>query len=147
LIFLVMVVAAAGSPVAQRGQGQGGGGNQAARGPAGPGLTLTTTAFTDGGEVPAKYTQSDPNAVSPKLDWANVPNGVATFALIFHDPDVALQRKADDVLHWMVFNIPGTSRGLPEAMPATAQMPDGTIKAKNLRGGVGYMGPGAPAPG
>src|SRR5262249_45468639 len=116
LIFSVMIVAAVGSTFAQRQQGQGGGGGtQAARGPAGPGLTLTTTAFPDGGEVPAKYTQADPNAVSPKLDWTNVPNGVATFALIFHDPDVALQRKADDVLHWMVFNIPGTSKGLPEA--------------------------------
>jgi Raf kinase inhibitor-like YbhB/YbcL family protein len=117
------------------------------KGPAVPGLTLTTPAFADGAEIPAKYTQSDPNAVSPKLEWTNVPMGTVTFALIFHDPDVALQRKTDDVLHWMTFNIPGSARELPEGVPATAKMADGTIQAKNLRGGVGYMGPGAPPQG
>jgi Raf kinase inhibitor-like YbhB/YbcL family protein len=119
------------------------------RGPAGPGLTLTTTGFADGSEIPTKFTMSAPdgNGVSPKLEWTNVPAGTVTFALIFHDPDVALQRKTDDVLHWMAFNIPGTARELPEGMPATAQTPDGTIQAKNLRNAVGYMGPGAGAAG
>ena len=120
---------------------------QAPKAPPRPGLTLTTTAFPDGGEVPARFTQSDPNAVSPKLDWTNVPPGTVTFALILHDPDVALQKKLGDVLHWMAFNIPGSATSLPEGMPATASMPDGTIQAKNLRGAVGYMGPGAPPAG
>ncbi len=134
----------AGGAQGQRGEGGGGG---RGRGPAVPGLTLTTTAFADGAEIPKKYTMADPNAVSPKLEWTNVPMGTVTFALILHDPDVALQRKMDDVLHWMAFNIPGTARELPEGMAATAQMPDGTVQAKNLRGAVGYMGPGAPAVG
>lgn len=112
-----------------------------------PGLTLTTSAFSDGGEIPARFTQSDPNAVSPKLEWTNVPAGTVTFALILHDPDVALQKKTDDVLHWMIFNIPGTAHELTEGVPANATLPDGTVQAKNLRGGVGYMGPGAPAVG
>ena len=112
-----------------------------------PGLTITTSAFPDGGEIPARFTQSDPNAVSPKLEWTNVPAGTVTFALILHDPDVALQKKADDVLHWMIFNIPGTAHELSEGVPANATLPDGTVQAKNLRGGVGYMGPGAPAAG
>ena len=112
-----------------------------------PGLTLTTSAFSDGGEIPARFTQSDPNAVSPKLEWTNVPAGTVTFALILHDPDVALQKKTDDVLHWMIFNIPGTAHELAEGVPANATLSDGTIQAKNLRGGVGYMGPGAPAAG
>lgn len=117
--------------------------------PAGPGMTLTTTAFADGAEVPARYTMNAPdgNGTSPKLEWTNVPNGTVSFALILHDPDVALQRNPDDVLHWMIFNIPGSARELPEGMPATAQMPDGAIQAKNLRGNVGYMGPGAPPAG
>jgi hypothetical protein len=33
--------------------------------PAGPGLTLTSPDFEDGGVIPNKYTQADPNAVSP----------------------------------------------------------------------------------
>lgn len=112
-----------------------------------PGLTLTTTAFADGAEIPSKYTQSDPSPVSPKLEWTNVPPNTVAFVLIMHDPDVAIQRKTDDVLHWMAFNIPGTARELPEGVPATASLPDGTVQAKNLRGGVGFMGPGAPAAG
>jgi len=118
-----------------------------AKAPPMPGFTLTTTAFEDGGVIPTKFTSADPNAVSPKLDWTNVPAGTVTFALIFHDPDVSMQRKLDDVLHWMAFNIPGSARGLPEGVPATATLPDGTVQAKNLRGGVGFMGPGAPPPG
>jgi len=91
------------------GEGRRGGG----RGPQGPGLALTTASFQDGGEIPAKYVGA--MGVSPKLDWANVPMGTVTFALIMHDPDVALQRKLDDVLHWMAFNIPGTATSLPDA--------------------------------
>jgi Raf kinase inhibitor-like YbhB/YbcL family protein len=123
--------------------GQRGGG----RGPSGPGLTLTSPDFEDGGIIPNKFTQADPMPVSPRLQWTNVPPNTQTFVLILHDPDVALQRKTDDVLHWMAFNIPGTEHELMGGMPATAQMPDGTVQAKNLRGGVGYMGPGAPPPG
>src|SRR3954468_12202777 len=86
----------------------------AKKAPARPGLTLTTTAFADGAEIPARFTQSDPKPVSPKLQWANVPANTVSFAMIMHDPDVALQRKTDDVLHWLIFNIPATVHELPE---------------------------------
>jgi Raf kinase inhibitor-like YbhB/YbcL family protein len=88
-----------------------------------------------------------PNPVSPKLQWANVPPNTVSFVLIAHDPDVALDKKSGDVLHWMAFNVPGTARELPEAVPATAQLPDGTIQGKNRRGAVGFLGPGAGAAG
>ncbi len=122
-------------------------GQPAARPPAGPGLTLTSPAFEDGGIIPNKYTQADPAPVSPKLTWTNVPAATVSFALIFHDPDVAIQKKVDDVLHGMWFNIPGTARELAEGLPATPTLPDGTVQAKNLRGQPGFMGPGAGAAG
>lgn len=148
LSMMAALAAVSGLTLSAQAPAGGGGGQGRGRGPAGPGLTLTTTAFADGGEIPTKYTSADPNGVSPKLDWTNVPAGTVTFALILHDPDVALQRNTDDVLHWMVFNIPGTATGLPEGVPpATVTLPDGTIQAKNIRGAAGYMGPGAPAPG
>ena len=116
--------------------------------PPGPGLTLTSPDFEDGGIIPNKYTQAVPDAVSPKLEWTHVPPGTVSFALILHDPDAALQRKTDDVLHWMIFNIPGTATELPQGVPAgKAELPDGAIQAKNLRGMPGFMGPGAPAAG
>jgi Raf kinase inhibitor-like YbhB/YbcL family protein len=116
-------------------------------GQTGPGLTLTTSAFPDGGEIPARFTQSAQSPVSPKLEWTNVPANTVSFVLIMHDPDVAVQRKIDDVLHWLVFNIPGSARDLPEGVPPTAQMPDGIVQGKNQGGVVGYRGPGAPAAG
>jgi Raf kinase inhibitor-like YbhB/YbcL family protein len=141
-ICTILLIAGIGSAVrGEKGQGQ-----QAAA-PAVPGLTLTTTAFADGDVIPPKFTQSDPNPVSPKLEWSNVPPNTASFVLIFHDPDVARQKTTEDVLHWMAFNIPGTARELPEGVPANAQLPDGTIQAKNLRGAIGFMGPGAGAAG
>jgi Raf kinase inhibitor-like YbhB/YbcL family protein len=115
--------------------------------PARPGLALTTTAFEDGGIIPNKYTQSDASPVSPKLSWTNVPAGVVTFALILHDPDTAPQKKAEDILHWMAFNIPASATGLPEGVPGTATLPDGAVQAKSFRGAIGYMGPGAGAAG
>jgi Raf kinase inhibitor-like YbhB/YbcL family protein len=121
---------------------------QQKKGPGGPGLTLTTSAFADGAVIPDKFTQAVPDAVSPKLEWTHVPANTVSFALILHDPDVALRRNTEDVLHWMAFNIPGTATELPEGVPAgSAQLADGTVQAKNLRGNAGYMGPGAGAAG
>ena len=136
----LLLTLAAGSLFAQdKGKGKG---------PAGPGLTLTSTAFADGSEIPAKYTQADPMPISPKLDWTNVPMATVTFALLMHDPDVVFNRSIEtDVTHWIVWNIPGASRGLPENVPPTAQMPDGMIQGKNQGNVVGYRGPGAPAAG
>jgi Raf kinase inhibitor-like YbhB/YbcL family protein len=130
----------AGWALSQDKGGKGGGKGA----PKGPGMAMSSPDFEDGGVIPNKFTQNDANvpAISPKLEWTNVPMGTMSFALIMHDPDNALNKKADDVLHWMAFNIPGTARGLNSAMSADAKLPDGTVQAKSLRGTPGYMGPG-----
>jgi Raf kinase inhibitor-like YbhB/YbcL family protein len=115
--------------------------------PAGPGLTLTTPDFSDGGVIPDKFTFAVKKFVSPKLEWSNVPKGTVSFALIFHDPDEAMHKKIEDVLHWLVFNIPGTARELPANLAPDPMLPDGTIQGKSVRRTPGYMGPGADAPG
>ena len=108
-----------------------------------PPMSLTSSAFTDGGVIPDKYTQAVPAPVSPPLAWENAPAGTVSYTLILRDPDVAIQKKSDDVLHWMVFNIPGATHSLPEGMDATAQLPNGSIQAKNITGKVGFLGSGA----
>lgn len=120
---------------------------QQAAPPAVPGLTLTSPDFEDGSVIPNKFTQAVDTYISPKLEWTHVPPNTASFALIMHDPDVAIDKKTGDVLHWLAFNIPGTSTGLPEAVPANATLSDGTIQGKNRSGAIGYRGPGAPAAG
>jgi Raf kinase inhibitor-like YbhB/YbcL family protein len=116
--------------------------------PTKPRLTLTTDAFEDGGIIPNRFTMAaEGTPVSPKLTWTYVPDGTASFALILHDPDTSLMKKTDEVLHWMIINIPGTANGLPEGVPAQPQLPDGSIQALNQSKKVGYMGMGAAAVG
>jgi Raf kinase inhibitor-like YbhB/YbcL family protein len=104
-------------------------------------MGLSSPDFEDGGIIPDKFTQQVAMPVSPRLVFANVPAATVSFVLIMHDPDNALNRGTGDVLHWMMFNIPGTAKGLDGGLPTTATLPDGSIQAKGIRS-VGYMGPG-----
>jgi Raf kinase inhibitor-like YbhB/YbcL family protein len=113
-----------------------------------PGLTLSTTAFEDGGIIPDKYTAAAGAAtVSPRLTWSHVPDGVVTFVLLEHDPDTSVNKTTAEILHWMTFNIPGATRELPEGVPVQAHRPDGSIQGLNYLHKPGYAGMGAPAPG
>ena len=125
-------------PPASAGQRGAGG-----RGPASPPLIMTSSAWEDGGVIPDKYTQAaGPTAPSPELKWSQVPAGTQSFVLLMHDPEPVLNRGSKmDITHWLVWNIPGTSTGLPEGVPA-GELPDGTRQV-SLRSN-GYMGPGAP---
>jgi Raf kinase inhibitor-like YbhB/YbcL family protein len=125
--------------------GPGGGAGGRGRGPARPGLALSSPDFEDGAVIPNKYTQADPNPVSPKLEWKNTPMGTVSFVLLMHDPDVAMGKKTDDVTHWMAFNIPGTATELAGGQSADPKLADGTIQLVNTGRKVGFMGPGAPA--
>ena len=107
-------------------------------------MTLTSTAWTDGGTIPAQYTQAG-TQVSPPFAWSNVPDGVMSFVLIAHDLDAATGNGTDDILHWMLWNIPAATRSLPEAIPQANQLPDGTRQISVS--GPYYRGPGAPAAG
>ena len=122
---------------------QGGPGGQNRRGPIQV-MSLTTAAWSDGGMIPAKYTQAGAQ-VSPPLAWSNVPDGVQSFVLIARDTDAAIGNGTDDVLHWMLWNIPASARSLAEAIPQGHQLPDGTRQIS--ASGPYYRGPGAPASG
>ena len=107
-------------------------------------MALTTTAWTDGGMIPKKHTQAG-EEMSPAFTWSNVPDGIQSFVLIAHDLDAAIGNGTDTILHWMLWNIPGTSRSLPEGVAAVPQLPDGTRQIS--ASGPYYRGPGAPASG
>ncbi len=134
-------------PIALAAQGApGGSAGQAAPGtpPPRPAMTLTTTAFPDGGQIPVKFTQAG-EQVSPALTWTNVPPGTASFVLHMRDPDVARNKTTEDQVHWLVWNIPGTATGLPEGVPKGAELADGSRQIS--ASGPVYRGPGAPASG
>ncbi len=106
-------------------------------------LTLTSSAFADGGEMPKRYTCEGEN-VSPPLAWSGAPEGTRSFALIVDDPD-APDPKAPKMtwVHWILFNIPAASTMLPEAVRPEA-LPAGTEEGLNDWRKRGYGGPCPP---
>ncbi|MET0292919.1 MAG: YbhB/YbcL family Raf kinase inhibitor-like protein [Steroidobacteraceae bacterium] len=108
-----------------------------ARGPGLIPLTIESSAFPDGGVVPEKYAFRGTNT-QPGFKFSNAPDNVQTYAIIFHDIDVAIGGNTDDVLHWVVWNIPGTTKEIPEG-----KLPEGSVNGKGIRNNE-YMGPGAP---
>lgn len=107
-------------------------------------MSLTTTAWTDGGRIPARHTQAGVQ-VSPPLAWTDAPDSAASFVLIARDADAAIGNGTDDLLHWMLWNIPKGTRSLPEGIAQGNQLPDGTRQIS--ASGPYYRGPGAPAAG
>lgn len=130
-----------GAPPAQPGRGGGGGrGRGAVRA-----MTLESPAFKDGSALPAKYSQAGAE-LSPPLAWSGAPDSTRSFVLIVHDLDAVVGNAGmDDVLHWMVWNIPATATSLPEGVP------HGPVSADSSRqisvSGPYYRGPAAPASG
>ena len=106
-------------------------------------MSLTSTAWPDGGQIPKKYTQAG-EQVSPPLAWSNVPDEAQSFVLIARDLD-AITNNGSEVLHWMLWNIPAAARSLAEGVAQGAELPDGTRQIS--QSGPYYRGPGAPASG
>jgi Raf kinase inhibitor-like YbhB/YbcL family protein len=105
-------------------------------------LIMTITAFAEGSDIPLRFTQAG-TQTSPEITWINTPPGTVTFLLHMHDMDVSRNHTTDDQLHWLVWNIPGTATGLPEGVPAGAQLQNGAYQIS--ASGPSYRGPGAPA--
>lgn len=112
--------------------GQGGGGP-----PRFSPLLMESTAFEDGGIVPQKYAGRE--GVQPGFTFSNAPDNAVSYAIIFHDLDVALQGGTTDVLHWIAWNIPAAANGIPEG-----RLPEGSVTGRNIAGQNAYFGPGAP---
>jgi len=147
-ILIALLMYAAHPAAAQQGNGP-------ARPNVTPPLTLTTTAFSDGGTIPVKYscaaTTPPPGGrlhvslgVSPPLHWSNAPAGTASFVLILHDGDAHIAKAYDDIPHWVIFNIPANATSLPEGVPPDSPMADGTVQGNNMMGRAAYQGPCAP---
>jgi Raf kinase inhibitor-like YbhB/YbcL family protein len=106
-------------------------------------LTITSTAFTDGGEIPSRYTcQGDD--ISPPLDWRGVPETARSLVLIVDDPD-APDPEAPRMtwVHWVLFNLPTDTTGLTEGI-TPEDLPPGTGEGMNNWNRTGYGGPCPP---
>lgn len=103
-------------------------------------LTLTSSAFKNGGSIPSHYTCEGEN-VNPDLSISNIPKGTVSLALLVEDPDIPEAVKVNmglDIFdHWVVFNIPPETRSIE-----AGSRPAGTIGMNSA--GQGYTGPCPP---
>jgi Raf kinase inhibitor-like YbhB/YbcL family protein len=107
------------------------------------GLSLSSPAFAPGGEIPSLFT-CEGRDLSPALEWTGVPEAAKSLVLIVDDPD-APDPKAPKMtwVHWVLYNMPPTVRGLPEAVASLA-LPSGTREGTNDWKRTGYGGPCPP---
>jgi len=80
---------------------------------------LTSTAFSQGEPIPVRFSCRGED-ISPPLAWGDPPEGTQSFALMMDDLDAP----AGTWVHWIVFNLPGDVRALPENMPAGMKFGD-----------------------
>ena len=79
-------------------------------------MRLYSSAFEHGAEIPQEYT-CEGSDVSPPLEWSGVPAGTESLALIVDDPDAPDPSAPTMVwVHWVVFNLPKPTTGLPEGI-------------------------------
>lgn len=101
-------------------------------------LILTSSAFEHNGKIPSKYTCDSEN-VSPPLEIGGVDEKARSLVLIMDDPDIPKGINEENVWdHWVVYNIPTDTTGVPEGAEPKGVLGVGT------GGKLGYQGPCPP---
>ena len=89
-----------------------------------------------------KLTGSDAQNLSPPLDWADVPEGTQSFAVIVHSTE---SQASDELwIHWVIWNLPADLTGLEEGIEELETLENGARQGLNGAGVVGYLGPCPP---
>jgi len=102
-------------------------------------LEITSSAISEGEMIPTRYTCDGPD-VSPDLAWSGVPDTAQSLALICDDPDAPM----GTWVHWVLFNIPAGTSGLPAEIPPDTTLENGARHGTNDFRRLGYGGPCPP---
>jgi Raf kinase inhibitor-like YbhB/YbcL family protein len=106
-------------------------------------LHLTSSAFVNGGPIPAQYT-CDGDDASPPLAWTGVPHGAKSLALIVDDPDAPDPNAPKRTwVHWVLYNLPPANGSLTTGVTPD-HLPAGAKQGTNDWPRVGYGGPCPP---
>jgi Raf kinase inhibitor-like YbhB/YbcL family protein len=89
-------------------------------------LEISSSAFAPGGEIPVQYSCDGAN-LSPPIEWSGAPEATQSLVLLVDD----LDSEPSGFVHWVIYNIPPTTAGLPEGVPAQATLDDGTLQGTN----------------
>jgi Raf kinase inhibitor-like YbhB/YbcL family protein len=103
-------------------------------------IEITSPAFKNGEAIPVDHS-CDGSGISPALAWTEPPAGTQSFALIVDDPDAP----GRTWVHWVLYNVPASSRGLSAGLPTDANLGDGSVQGKTSAGTTGYHGPCPPS--
>src|ERR1700754_3020294 len=112
-----------------------------------PRIVVTSPALIADQTMPRDYTPDGHNW-SPPLAWSSLPAGTKEIAVVCEDPDAATP---PPFVHWVIYKIPATAKGLPENLPIDPAAPMPAEIAGAIQGVSGfrraiYRGP-APPPG
>ena len=101
-------------------------------------ITVTSTAFSDGGAMPAASAgKGVGDNTSPQLRWTGLPSETRQLVLIIDDVDVPLPRP---LLHTVAVIEPGV------AHVDTGALQPGTAGMRFIPGGLGHRGYAGPRP-
>lgn len=101
---------------------------------------ISSPAFGNGEAIPVDFS-CDGSDASPALTWTEPPADTQSFALIMDDPDAPM----GTWVHWVVYNIPASTRELEENMPAIPELSNGIAQGYTSAKTVGYHGPCPPS--
>ncbi len=107
----------------------------------GAAFSLTSAAFANNGRIPALHTCQGRD-LSPALAWAGSPADARSYALLVVDPDAP----GGAFTHWVVYDLPAASTGLPGGIGGSPELPRGGRQGLNGFRRTGYGGP-CPPPG
>ena len=98
-------------------------------------ITVSSTAFSDGGTIPRQYT-CDGASTSPPLAWTGLPTTAKSLAIVVDDPDAP----NGTFTHWVLLDL----------APQTTQLTEGATRpaakqADNSAGKPSYAGPCPPS--
>ncbi len=106
-------------------------------------MDVMSPSFRQTGEIPSRHT-CDGLDVSPPLEWAGVPAGTRSMALIVDDPDAPDPASPKMTwVHWVLYNMPASAGSLAEGV-AEKNLPAGTMQGINDWHRTGYGGPCPP---
>ena len=99
-------------------------------------LRLSSDVFEPNQLIPRRFTKDGEN-ISPALSWQGEPVRTASFALLVEDPDAP----RGVFTHWVCFNIPAETQGMPPGIPKRGAFGEGLIQGKTILAGWATMAP------
>jgi Raf kinase inhibitor-like YbhB/YbcL family protein len=96
-----------------------------------PPFVLTSSAFMNGGAIPAANSCRGVD-IQPEVAWTGAPPQTMSFAVVLIDDTI-------HYVHWVAYNIPPNIAELPEGASTRGQLPPGTMEAHAY--GTRYRGP------